>query len=82
MDLCKNQSTAKAEIERRLHTLTEGWSNLDKVKSQRRQLLKDAYECQKYYADADDAEQWIAEHFPLVLNKENGEDEGASQVGR
>lgn len=47
---------------------------------QRKQDLEDSLQAHQYFADANEAESWIKEKEPIVLNQDYGRDEDSAEA--
>lgn len=71
---------ATDEIRLRLGNLNDHWSQLKEKALQRKQDLEDSLQAHQYFADANEAESWIKEKEPMVLNQDYGKDEDSSEA--
>ncbi|XP_071961269.1 spectrin beta chain, non-erythrocytic 1-like [Antedon mediterranea] len=72
-----HQNSCKV-IEGKFSELENAWESLLKHVSGRRQQLKFANEAQKFFADADEIEEWVSEKSSLLDNQDYGRDEDAT----
>lgn len=47
---------------------------------QRKQDLEDSLQAHQYFADANEAESWIKEKEPIVMNQDYGRDEDSAEA--
>lgn len=47
---------------------------------QRKEDLEDSLQAHQYFADANEAESWMKEKEPLVVNQDYGKDEDSSEA--
>lgn len=71
---------AAEEISQRLAALDEHWGQLKEKARQRKQDLDDSLEAHQYFADANEAESWMKEKKPIVMNADYGKDEDSSEA--
>lgn len=71
---------ATDEIRLRLGNLNDHWIQLKEKALQRKQDLEDSLQAHQYFADANEAESWIKEKEPMVLNQDYGKDEDSSEA--
>lgn len=71
---------AADEIRLRLANLNDHWTQLKEKALQRKQDLEDSLQAHQYFADANEAESWIKEKEPMVLNQDYGKDEDSSEA--
>uniref|UniRef100_A0A0K8TCJ0 Spectrin alpha chain n=1 Tax=Lygus hesperus TaxID=30085 RepID=A0A0K8TCJ0_LYGHE len=71
---------ATDEISSRLEELTNHWTHLKEKALQRKEDLEDSLQAHQYFADANEAESWMKEKEPLVVNQDYGKDEDSSEA--
>jgi len=71
---------AAEEINNRLTTLDEHWGQLKEKARQRKDDLDDSLQAHQYFADANEAESWMKEKRPIVMNGDYGKDEDSSEA--
>ncbi|KAK0179706.1 hypothetical protein PV327_005434 [Microctonus hyperodae] len=71
---------AADEISQRLAALDEHWGQLKEKARQRKVDLDDSLQAHQYFADANEAESWMKEKRPIVLNSDYGKDEDSSEA--
>lgn len=71
---------AADEISLRLTALDEHWGQLKEKARQRKQDLDDSLQAHQYFADANEAESWMKEKRPIVMNPDYGKDEDSSEA--
>ncbi|XP_012266103.2 spectrin alpha chain isoform X2 [Athalia rosae] len=71
---------AAEEISQRLGALDEHWGQLKEKARQRKTDLDDSLQAHQYFADANEAESWMKEKRPIVLNADYGKDEDSSEA--
>ena len=71
---------AAEEISQRLAALDEHWGQLKEKARQRKVDLDDSLQAHQYFADANEAESWMKEKRPIVLNADYGKDEDSSEA--
>lgn len=71
---------AAEEINQRLAALDEHWGQLKDKARQRKNDLDDSLQAHQYFADANEAESWMKEKRPIVLNGDYGKDEDSSEA--
>ncbi|XP_051167041.1 spectrin alpha chain [Leptopilina boulardi] len=71
---------AADEISQRLTALDEHWGQLKEKARQRKQDLDDSLQAHQYFADANEAESWMKEKRPIVMNPDYGKDEDSSEA--
>ncbi|XP_034950894.1 spectrin alpha chain [Chelonus insularis] len=71
---------AAEEISQRLSALDEHWGQLKEKARQRKVDLDDSLQAHQYFADANEAESWMKEKRPIVLNADYGKDEDSSEA--
>ena len=71
---------AAEEIGQRLAGLDEHWGQLKEKARQRKNDLDDSLQAHQYFADANEAESWMKEKRPIVLNADYGKDEDSSEA--
>ncbi|XP_054270638.1 spectrin alpha chain-like isoform X2 [Macrosteles quadrilineatus] len=71
---------ASDEIRLRAGNLSDHWTQLKEKALQRKADLEDSLQAHQYFADANEAESWIKEKEPLVLNQDYGKDEDSSEA--
>ncbi|XP_014671015.1 PREDICTED: spectrin beta chain, non-erythrocytic 5-like [Priapulus caudatus] len=69
-------STVNAHI----NTLQQEWQTLLQLAAARQTKLNDAAEAAQYYADAEEAEQWMRERMPIAASDDFGKDEKGAQA--
>ncbi|KAJ8038539.1 Spectrin alpha chain, non-erythrocytic 1 [Holothuria leucospilota] len=70
---------AKDDIEARLTNLDEKWQNLKDKADQREHDLEDSLEAQQYFADADEAQDWLKSKEPIICSDDYGKDEDSAE---
>ncbi|EZA49654.1 hypothetical protein DMN91_005852 [Ooceraea biroi] len=71
---------AAEEINNRLTALDEHWGQLKDKARQRKNDLDDSLQAHQYFADANEAESWMKEKRPIVMNGDYGKDEDSSEA--
>ncbi|KYQ58537.1 Spectrin alpha chain [Trachymyrmex zeteki] len=71
---------AAEEINQRLAALDEHWGQLKDKARQRKNDLDDSLQAHQYFADANEAESWMKEKRPIVMNGDYGKDEDSSEA--
>ncbi|KAG8294427.1 hypothetical protein J6590_103113, partial [Homalodisca vitripennis] len=71
---------ATDEIRLRAGNLNDHWTQLKEKALQRKLDLEDSLQAHQYFADANEAESWIKEKEPMVLNQDYGKDEDSSEA--
>ncbi|KAF4526948.1 hypothetical protein B566_EDAN015448 [Ephemera danica] len=71
---------ATDEIRQSTSALKDHWTQLKDTANQRKQDLEDSLQAHQYFADANEAESWIKEKEPLVVNMDYGKDEDSSEA--
>lgn len=71
---------AAEEIKQRLSALDEHWGALKEKARQRKKDLDDSLQAHQYFADANEAESWMKEKRPIVMNPDYGKDEDSSEA--
>lgn len=71
---------AAEEISQRLAALDEHWGQLKEKARQRKNDLDDSLQAHQYFADANEAESWMKEKRPIVMNADYGKDEDSSEA--
>ncbi|XP_011638312.1 spectrin alpha chain [Pogonomyrmex barbatus] len=71
---------AAEEIGQRLSALDEHWGQLKDKARQRKNDLDDSLQAHQYFADANEAESWMKEKRPIVMNGDYGKDEDSSEA--
>ncbi|XP_011879275.1 PREDICTED: spectrin alpha chain isoform X1 [Vollenhovia emeryi] len=71
---------AADEINHRLGTLDEHWGQLKDKARQRKNDLDDSLQAHQYFADANEAESWMKDKRPTVMNGDYGKDEDSSEA--
>lgn len=71
---------AGEEINQRLTALDEHWGQLKDKARQRKNDLDDSLQAHQYFADANEAESWMKEKRPIVMNGDYGKDEDSSEA--
>lgn len=71
---------AAEEINNRLTALDEHWGQLKDKARQRKTDLDDSLQAHQYFADANEAESWMKEKRPIVMNDDYGKDEDSSEA--
>ncbi|XP_059483573.1 spectrin alpha chain isoform X3 [Neocloeon triangulifer] len=71
---------ASDDIRHRVGQLNDHWTQLKDKSQQRKQDLEDSLQAHQYFADANEAESWIKEKEPLVVNMDYGKDEDSSEA--
>ncbi|XP_024083018.1 spectrin alpha chain [Cimex lectularius] len=71
---------ASDEISRRTNELTMHWTQLKEKAVQRKEDLEDSLQAHQYFADANEAESWMKEKEPMVVNQDFGKDEDSSEA--
>ncbi|KAI5727770.1 hypothetical protein M8J77_006684 [Diaphorina citri] len=71
---------ASDEIRLRASNLNDHWNQLKEKALQRKQDLEDSLQAHQYFADANEAESWMKEKEPLVVNTDYGKDEDSSEA--
>ncbi|XP_011311624.1 spectrin alpha chain isoform X1 [Fopius arisanus] len=71
---------AADEIGQRLSALDEHWLQLKEKAKQRKIDLDDSLQAHQYFADANEAESWMKEKRPIVMNNDYGKDEDSSEA--
>ncbi|XP_032452714.1 spectrin alpha chain isoform X2 [Nasonia vitripennis] len=71
---------AAEEISQRLASLDEHWGQLKEKARQRKNDLDDSLQAHQYFADANEAESWMKEKRPIVMNADYGKDEDSSEA--
>ncbi|KMQ97932.1 spectrin alpha chain [Lasius niger] len=71
---------AAEEINQRLAALDEHWGQLKDKARQRKTDLDDSLQAHQYFADANEAESWMKEKRPIVMNGDYGKDEDSSEA--
>ena len=61
-------------VEVRMESLPQKLMELKNLSADRHERLQEALETQQYYADANDAESWMNEKYPLVSSDDYGSD--------
>ncbi|KAL1139006.1 hypothetical protein AAG570_009067 [Ranatra chinensis] len=74
------QHFALEEIKLRADNLNEHWTQLKEKALQRKQDLEDSLQAHQYFADANEAESWMREKEPMVVNQDFGKDEDSSEA--
>ena len=77
--MIKNGHFAASRIEMCSNELSERLGHLRDLASVRRLRLLDAVESQMFYAEANEAETWIKEKWPLLTSTDFGRDEDSVQ---
>uniref|UniRef100_A0A069DXZ1 Putative beta-spectrin n=1 Tax=Panstrongylus megistus TaxID=65343 RepID=A0A069DXZ1_9HEMI len=68
------------EIKKRTADLTAHWLQLKEKALQRKQDLEDSLQAHQYFADANEAESWMKEKEPMVVNEDFGKDEDSAEA--
>uniref|UniRef100_A0A2H8TMG3 Spectrin beta chain, brain 4 n=1 Tax=Melanaphis sacchari TaxID=742174 RepID=A0A2H8TMG3_9HEMI len=71
---------ASQQIEINCSVLQKKMSELKEQSKIRKQKLLDAYESQMFYAEANEAEVWLKEKYPLLASNDYGRDEDSVQT--
>ncbi|VDM44604.1 unnamed protein product [Toxocara canis] len=79
MDMIKNGHFASNEIQKVLDDLGSLLLSIKQLIQERSQKLADSLSSQQYYAEANEAEQWMRERLPLVANHDTGKDQAAAE---
>uniref|UniRef100_A0A915PUP8 Spectrin beta chain n=1 Tax=Setaria digitata TaxID=48799 RepID=A0A915PUP8_9BILA len=77
--MIKNGHFASNGIQKILDELSTLVLSVKQFISERSQRLKDSLRSQQYYAEANEAEQWMRERMPLVANNDMGKDQAAAE---
>uniref|UniRef100_T1HPS9 Uncharacterized protein n=1 Tax=Rhodnius prolixus TaxID=13249 RepID=T1HPS9_RHOPR len=68
------------EIKKRTADLNAHWLQLKEKALQRKQDLEDSLQAHQYFADANEAESWMKEKEPMVVNEDFGKDEDSAEA--
>lgn len=68
------------EIKKRTTDLNAHWLQLKEKALQRKQDLEDSLQAHQYFADANEAESWMKEKEPMVVNEDFGKDEDSAEA--
>ncbi|KAK9511531.1 hypothetical protein O3M35_000170 [Rhynocoris fuscipes] len=68
------------EIKKRTSDLNAHWQQLKEKALQRKQDLQDSLQAHQYFADANEAESWMKEKEPMVVNEDYGKDEDSAEA--
>uniref|UniRef100_A0A0V0G435 Putative ca2+-binding actin-bundling protein n=2 Tax=Triatoma TaxID=30075 RepID=A0A0V0G435_TRIDM len=68
------------EIKKRTADLNAHWFQLKDKALQRKQDLEDSLQAHQYFADANEAESWMKEKEPMVVNEDFGKDEDSAEA--
>uniref|UniRef100_F1KPH2 Spectrin beta chain n=1 Tax=Ascaris suum TaxID=6253 RepID=F1KPH2_ASCSU len=79
MAMIKNGHFASNEIQKVLDELSSLLLSIKQLIQERSQKLADSLSSQQYYAEANEAEQWMRERLPLVANHDAGKDQAAAE---
>lgn len=71
---------ASNEIQKRLFSLNEKWDHLREKANKRKQDLDDSLQAHQYFADANEAESWMREKYPIVTSVDLGKDEDSTEA--
>ncbi|XP_065209601.1 spectrin alpha chain isoform X2 [Planococcus citri] len=71
---------ASEDIKARIANLNTHWNQLKEKAVKRKQDLEDSLQAHQYFADANEAESWIKEKEPIVLNQDYGKDEDSAEA--
>lgn len=71
---------AAEDIKHRIANLNQHWNSLKEKAVQRKQDLEDSLQAHQYFADANEAESWIKEKEPIVMNRDYGKDEDSAEA--
>ncbi|VDK61916.1 unnamed protein product [Onchocerca ochengi] len=77
--MIKDEHFASNEIQEVLDELSTLVLSVKQLISERSQKLQDSLRSQQYYAEANEAEQWMRERIPLVTNSDMGKDQAAAE---
>ncbi|VIO98093.1 probable spectrin beta chain, putative [Brugia malayi] len=77
--MIKDGHFASNEIQEVLDELSTLVLSVKQFIDERSQKLEDSLRSQQYYAEANEAEQWMRERMPLVANNDMGRDQAAAE---
>ncbi|KAM9777958.1 spectrin beta chain, non-erythrocytic 5 [Neosynchiropus ocellatus] len=80
-DLLSKQSPGnQPSVQKWLRTLKRQWSHVREEATERRQRLQAAATIKQYFADAAEAESWLADKKPLLTSGDLGKDESSTSA--
>ncbi|EJD74610.1 beta chain spectrin [Loa loa] len=79
LKMIKDGHFASNEIQEVLDELSTLLLSVKQFMHERSQKLEDSLRSQQYYAEANEAEQWMRERMPLVANNGMGKDQAAAE---
>ncbi|XP_053700420.1 spectrin beta chain, non-erythrocytic 5 [Synchiropus splendidus] len=80
-DLLSKQSPEKQpSVQKWLRTLKKQWSHLREEAAERGQRLQAAAAIKQYFADAAEAQSWLADKKPLLASGDLGQDESSTSA--
>ncbi|VDM96556.1 unnamed protein product [Thelazia callipaeda] len=77
--MIKNGHFASNEIQQILDKLSTSVLSIKQFMSERSKNLEDSLRSQQYYAEVNQAQQWVRERIPLVTNSDIGKDQAAAE---
>ncbi|XP_066902604.1 spectrin alpha chain isoform X3 [Halyomorpha halys] len=78
--MIEEEHFAMEDIKRRIQELDSHWNQLKEKALQRKQDLEDSLQAHQYFADANEAESWMKEKEPMVVNQDFGKDEDSAEA--
>ncbi|CAH1402347.1 unnamed protein product [Nezara viridula] len=78
--MIEEEHFAIEDIKRRIQELDSHWNQLKEKALQRKQDLEDSLQAHQYFADANEAESWMKEKEPMVVNQDFGKDEDSAEA--
>lgn len=78
--MIEEEHFAMEDIKRRIQELDSHWNHLKEKALQRKQDLEDSLQAHQYFADANEAESWMKEKEPMVVNQDFGKDEDSAEA--
>ncbi|OCT68556.1 spectrin beta chain, non-erythrocytic 5 [Xenopus laevis] len=79
-ELCLQSHTDQGEIQKRMDNLQTQWHRLQEEVKNSKFRLEVAALIKQYFADADEADSWLRERFPLLSNEDYGKDESSAEA--